>query len=316
MNQIITHELTIPDDCHDQRLDHALATLLPDYSRSVIKQWIDNQDVLVNGKTCKGKLKLHGGEHVQIHTELVKHEENWSAEAIPIDVVFEDDDMLVVNKPAGLVVHPAAGNPSGTLVNALLHHAPNLETLPRAGIIHRLDKDTSGLLLVAKSLAAHTSLVQQMQDRAIHREYCAIVHGCPIVGKVIETNMDRHPRNRLKMAVMREGKPAVTHYRVAQRFKHFTKLAVTLQTGRTHQIRVHLEHDKFPIIGDPLYGKPSLPAMDDQCRDVIRSLSRQALHAEKLGCTHPINKQPYDWHSPLPDDIQRVLTALENYDQV
>ena len=314
MNKIISHQLTIPDDCIDQRLDHALATLLPDYSRTLIKQWIDNGDVLLNEKVCKAKTKLHGGEKIIISTELKKHEESWEAEEIDLDIVFEDEHLIVVNKPSNLVVHPAAGNPDGTLVNALLHHAPELESLPRAGIIHRLDKDTTGLLLVAKSLKAHTSLIKQMQERNIKRQYCAIVHGFPIGGKTIDAPIGRHPRNRVMMAVVKDGKHAITHYRVAEKFKHFAKLTVQLETGRTHQIRVHLAHDGYPIVCDPLYGKKSFLSLHEDLLSALKNLKHQALHAETLACTHPETNQAIEWHSPLPEKMQTIVSQLQEHD--
>jgi 23S rRNA pseudouridine1911/1915/1917 synthase len=241
----------------------------------------------------------------------------WQAQDIALDVVYEDSAILVLNKPAGLVVHPAAGHAQGTLVNALLAHAPELAQLPRAGIVHRLDMETSGLLVVARTLQAHHHLVDELQARTVKREYCAVCIGAMTGGGTVDAPMGRHPRLRKKMAVLAAGgKPAITHYRVAQRFGHHTRITVNLETGRTHQIRVHLAHRHYPLIGDPLYGgRPRIPkGASDRLIDTLRQFPRQALHARALGFIHPTTGEPVEFECSLPEDMLALIAILEQED--
>lgn len=302
----------IPEELAGARLDKALAELFPDYSRARLQQWIKNGYVLVDDKPCRAKDKLQGGESIAITAEL-EDEVTWEAEAIPLDIVYEDDDIIVINKPVGLVVHPGAGNQNRTLVNALLHHAPELSQLPRAGIIHRIDKDTSGILVVARSLMAHTHLVEQLQRREFLREYQAIVNGVLIAGGSIDEPIGRHRTQRTHMAVTDTGKPAITHYRVIQRYRSHTHIRVKLETGRTHQIRVHMAHKRYALIGDPVYGQRlHIPSgSSEEFAQTLRSFNRQALHAEHLGLVHPRTQEFMEWSVPVPEDMQNLLAALE-----
>ena len=305
----------VPLDMAGMRLDAALAELFSEYSRSKLQTWVKAGRVTVNGESLKTRDKLEGGELVTLDAEaevvIIAAPEN-----IPLDIVFEDDDFLILNKPAGLVVHPAIGNWNGTLLNALLHHSPQLETLPRAGIVHRIDKDTSGLLMVAKTLQAHNNLTEQLQARTIHREYQAITHNRMIAGGTIDEPIGRHPTDRLRYAVRDNGKEAVTHYRVISRFKRHTHIQVKLETGRTHQIRVHMAHIRFSLLGDPLYsGRFQMPAnCSEQLEGVLRSFKRQALHAAKLGLVHPTTGEYMEWEQPLPQDMVNLLAALTQND--
>ncbi len=310
---ILTTE--VPHEMAGMRLDAVLAELFDDYSRSKLQIWVRAGRVKVNGEDLKPRDKLVGGEFISLDAEpevVIVYE----AENIPLDIIFEDDDILILNKPAGLVVHPAIGNWTGTLLNALLYHLPQLETLPRAGIVHRIDKDTSGLLMVAKTLQAHNHLTEQLQARTIHREYQAITHNRMIAGGTIDDPIGRHPTDRLRYAVRDNGKEAVTHYRVITRFKRHTHIQVKLETGRTHQIRVHMGHVRFPLLGDPLYsGRFKLPAKcAEALEEVLRSFKRQALHAVKLGLVHPTTSEYIEWEQPLPVDMLDLLTALAKND--
>jgi 23S rRNA pseudouridine1911/1915/1917 synthase len=301
----------IPEACAGMRLDQALAGLLPAYSRSRLQQWIKAGYVEVDGKTVRPRAPVLGGERVRV--VLPQELETVDlAQAIPLDIRYEDADLLVINKPAGLVVHPAAGNPDGTLVNALLHYAPELAALPRAGLVHRLDKDTSGLLVVARRLRAHTSLVAQLQARTLEREYQAVVTGVMIAGGRIEAPVGRHPVDRKRMAVTAAGKPAVTHYRVIRRFRAHTQLWIKLETGRTHQIRVHLAHIRYPLVGDPVYGgRRHLPAgLTDRCLAVLQGFKRQALHATQLALVHPGSGERLAWRVEPPADMVELLAVL------
>lgn len=284
------------------RLDQALARLLPQYSRARLAEWIRQLRVTVDGKPATPRSKLHGGEHLQVAPALSPEETAFRPQSMPLDIVDEDDTLIVINKPAGLVVHPGSGNWEGTLLNALLAHAPELATVPRAGIVHRLDKDTSGLLVIARTLTAQTDLVRQLQARSVSREYRAVVHGSVARNGRIEGAIGRDPRSRTRMAVTANGKPAVTHYTVLERFAHASMLVCHLETGRTHQIRVHLQKLGHPIWGDPVYGKRNAPT--------VPHLARQALHAEKLALIHPRSKLPVHWQAPLPDDLQQLISAL------
>ena len=301
----------VPYEMAGMRLDQVLAELFSDYSRNKLQIWVKSGRVQVNGLTLKIKDKLDGGEVITLdaEAEVVIHAE---PEAIPLDIIFEDDSLLIVYKPAGLVVHPAIGNWHGTLLNALLNHDANLETLPRAGIIHRIDKDTSGLLMVAKTLQAHNSLTQQLQERSITREYLAISRGRMTAGGTVDEPIGRDPRDRLKYVVREAGKEAITHYRVVQRFTRHTLVRLKLETGRTHQIRVHMAHIRFPLLGDPMYsGRFQMPAgCSEALEKELRSFKRQALHAEKLGLLHPVTNEYMEWVQPMPDDMVRLLAAL------
>jgi 23S rRNA pseudouridine1911/1915/1917 synthase len=307
---------TVPETSHGQRLDLVLAQLLPEYSRSQLTNWIKEGLILLNNKTCKPKDKAQVGDILTIEvtfTPIVNDFKSCLPEEIALDCIYEDDDILIINKQAGLVVHPGAGNPNHTLVNALLHHAPDLAHLPRAGIIHRLDKDTTGLLIVAKSLPAHFSLIQQMQERTIQRHYLALVHGHVTRGETLTTGFARHSKNRLKMAVSGQGRQAITTYAVSKPYLDFTLLDVKLETGRTHQIRVHMAHINHPVVGDPLYGKPvRAPNYAHETLKIrLKEFKRQALHAYTLHFLHPITQIPLTFKAPIPDDFKLLLEALD-----
>jgi len=311
MTNIQQFHTTIPLDLAGYRLDKALATLFPSHSRARLQHWIGTGQVLVNSIPARNKDKVQGGEIIEITAEP-EIEVAWQAEVLPLNLLYEDEEILVVNKPAGLVVHPGAGNQNNTLVNALLHHAPELAQLPRAGIIHRLDKQTSGVLVVARSLIAHTQLVNRLQRREIKREYQAVVNGVMVAGGTIDAPIGRHPVHRTKMAVVNNGKPAVTHYRIIHRYRAHTHLRVQLETGRTHQIRVHSAYQHYPLVGDPIYGGRLQwpPASSEQLKTTLKDFSRQALHAVKLGLHHPTLEQWMQWEAPLPPDMQHLLTVL------
>ncbi|TCV82831.1 ribosomal large subunit pseudouridine synthase D [Methylomonas methanica] len=294
------------------RLDQCLAEVFPDYSRSKLQTWIKAGRVLVDGEIMKGREKLDGGEEIELDAEAERVIE-YAPQEIPLDIIYEDDSLLIVNKPAGLVVHPAVGNWDGTLVNALLNHAPSLDTLPRAGIVHRIDKDTSGLLMIAKTLQAHNSLVEQLQERSIHREYLALVKGWMTAGGTVDEPIGRHPVDRKRNAVVRRGgKEAITHYRLEQRFKRHTLIRVKLETGRTHQIRVHMSHINYPLVGDQVYGgRFQMPAdCNPALAEALRNFKRQALHAAKLGLEHPETGEYCEWEQPIPEDMQNLLKLL------
>lgn len=297
--------LTVPDALAGRRLDQVLAELLPQHSRNRLQAWVRDGRVAVDGDpVSEPKRKLHGGEALLVQERQDECESAEQAEDIPLTVVFEDEALLVIDKPPGLVVHPGSGNWSGTLLNALLHHAPALEALPRAGIVHRLDKDTSGLLVVAKTLAAQTSLVRQLQARTVKRQYLALAAGTVERDGTVAAPIGRHPIHRIKMAVVPEnrgGKGAVTHYRVLERFRGCTLLECALETGRTHQIRVHMATIRHPLVGDPVYGRPD-PALPP--------FHRQALHAARLGLIHPESDLALHWEAPLPEDLQTLLEKL------
>ncbi len=313
MTQQINLQADVPDSLAGQRLDQVAAELFPDYSRSRLQTWIKNGDLKVNGEVRKTRDKILGGEKLELQTELVA-DESWEPQAIALDIIYEDEHLLVINKPVGLVVHPGAGNADSTLLNALLHHCPALATLPRAGIVHRIDKDTTGLLVVAKTLKAHTSLVDQLQEKSAFREYEAIVCGVMTGGGKVDEPIGRHPTVRTKQAVTHSGKPAVTHYRVLERFRGHTHIRVQLETGRTHQIRVHMAHIRYPLLGDPLYGERlRLPkGATAELIEALRGFKRQALHARKLGVIHPATGEPIQWETPLPADFQTMLRILRD----
>ncbi len=302
----------VPDEMAGRRLDQILAELFPDFSRSRLQQWVKEGQILVDGRQLRPRDKLFGGEQIVVEAEL-SAQTSHAPEPIPLDIVHEDEALLVINKPAGLVVHPAAGNWQGTLLNALLHHAPQLEQVPRAGIVHRLDKETTGLLVVAKTLEAQTALVEQLQARSFTREYDAIIHGVLTGGGSVNVPIGRHPSDRKRMAVVRSGKQAVTHYRLVKRFRAHSQIRVQLETGRTHQIRVHMAHLRHPLVGDPVYGGRLRipPACSEAFAAVLRGFTRQALHAARLGLQHPGTGEYIEWQRPMPADMQALLAALE-----
>ena len=295
----VTHRLVLPATAAGERTDAALAEALPQYSRSRLRRWIDDGHVWVDGAPAQATRKVRGGEDVVVVAAADTATGTHAPEAIALAVVHEDDALIVVDKPAGLVVHPGSGNRAGTLLNALLHHAPGLEAIPRAGIVHRLDKDTSGLLVVAKTLEAQLDLVRQLQARSVRREYAAVAVGDLVRGGTVDAPIGRHPTRRTTMAVVAAGKPARTHYDVVERFGVATLLACRLETGRTHQIRVHLAALGHPLVGDPAYGR----------RQPI-AFGRQALHARRLGLVHPVHGALCQWESPLPEDFSGLLARL------
>ena len=309
--QATQHTERIPDELAGQRLDQALSKMFPDYSRSRLKAWLLAGAVLVDGAAWRPRDRVLGGETVVV-TVSADAAVRAAPEPMELDVVHEDADLLVINKPAGLVVHPGAGNASGTLMNGLLAHAPQLESVPRAGIIHRLDKDTSGLLLVAKSLPAHTVLVRALAERSISRQYLAICNGVLTGGGRIDAAIGRHPVDRTRMAVRDTGRPAVTHYTVVERFRAHTCINVVLETGRTHQIRVHFAYRRHPLVGDPVYGgRLALPAgASEALRDALRGFRRQALHAARLELRHPVSGEDLAVEVPPPVDFQALLRVL------
>ena len=305
-------EATIPLELAGLRFDQAVAQLFPDYSRSRLTAWIKSGELTLDGRTAKPKDPVAAGSSVLLQASLPVQTRSAS-QPIALDFLFEDAHLLIVNKPAGLVVHPGAGNPDGTLVNALLHHDPALEHLPRAGIVHRLDKDTSGALLVARTLQAHAALVEMLGERRIHRQYEAVVNGTMVAGSTVDAPMDRHRTDRLKRAVVEGGRPAVTHYRVRERYRAHTRIECRLETGRTHQIRVHMQHIRFPLVGDPLYGGGlRLPrGATAELDAALRAFKRQALHAERLAFTHPFTGEEIAVDAPRPADLAALIGALQ-----
>jgi 23S rRNA pseudouridine1911/1915/1917 synthase len=304
-------ETLIPDDLAGQRFDQAAAVLFDEFSRSRLKIWIESGELTLAGHTAAPKTRVSGGEAIRLDAE-VEAVVPVEPEAIPLTIVHEDEDLLVVDKPAGLVVHPGAGNPAGTLQNGLLAHDPALAAVPRAGIVHRLDKDTTGLLVVAKTLTAHQGLVAALERREIHRGYEAVCQGVMTGGGVVDAPIGRHPRERLRMAVIERGRRAVTHYRVIERFRAHTHVRVELETGRTHQIRVHMAHIRYPLVGDPLYGgRPRLPKSPSVALvAALREFKRQALHARRLELSHPVSGERLELESPLPHDMRALVEIL------
>jgi 23S rRNA pseudouridine1911/1915/1917 synthase len=306
-----SRELIVPDELAGERLDRALARMFPEYSRTRLKDWLVGGYVTVDGGSLRPKDLVAGGERVRLQPQ-----ESLSVtsepEAIELEVVYEDDSVMVVNKPAGLVVHPGAGNLRGTLMNGLLHRVPGLADLPRAGIVHRIDKDTSGLLLIGKTLTAHTDLVRQMSARKISRHYVAVCVGVLTAGGTIDAPISRHPVDRLRMSVQDGGKPAVTHYRVLERFAAHTYISVRLESGRTHQIRVHFAWKRHPLVGDPVYGgRLGMPAgSSPELQEALRGFRRQALHAARLGFTHPVTGETVSLEAPVPADFNGLLQVL------
>ena len=297
----------IDANTHGMRIDVALKTLMPEYSRSLIAQWIKQGAITLNLKNCAVKDKVKASDTIEV-SETLTHTsnemDNIQGQDIPLDIIFEDEDILVINKPAGLIVHPGAGNPDNTLANALMHYLPAQNQIPRIGIVHRLDKDTTGLMIIAKSLSAHTKLVSDMQLRHIKRQYLALVLGQVYANGSIKTHYGRHPKNRLKMTVLKAGRVAVTHYRIEKTYEDFTLLRIDLETGRTHQIRVHMAHLNHPVVGDPLYGRACLQFPD---------FKRQALHAHQLEFNHPITQKPLTFTAPIPDDFANLINILDTH---
>jgi len=301
----------IPQSSAGRRVDQVLVELFPGYSRSRLQQWIKAGQVLLNQRPVLARYRVAGGEQVEVRAQL-QLETEVRPEDIPLDIRFQDQHLLVLNKPAGLVVHPAAGNPNGTLQNALLYYDPELAALPRAGIVHRLDKDTSGLMVVARSLSAHKSLVEQLQARSVHREYLALVQSVLAAGGTVDAPIGRHQRDRLRMAVVESGKPAISHYRVLERFAAHTLVQARLETGRTHQIRVHMAHIRCPLLGDPLYGgRLRVPrGASAVLREAISAFRRQALHAVRLQLIHPLTREVVGWEAEIPADFNQLLESL------
>jgi 23S rRNA pseudouridine1911/1915/1917 synthase len=301
--------LIVPDDYAGLRLDQALVKFFPEYSRSRLQEWITQQQVKVDGEFASAKQKVWGGEKLEVLSQSHPAEQPYQAEDIALDIVYEDDALLVINKPVGLVVHPGSGNWEGTLLNALLHYAPQLEDVPRAGIVHRLDKDTSGLLVVAKTLTAQTALVRQLEARSVQREYLALVHGELTRAGKLDAPIGRHPTQRVKMAVVESGKPAVTNYQIEEKFPSCTLLRCRLETGRTHQIRVHLARIGHPLVGDSVYRKGPQKCVP-QLRALLTGFPRQALHATRLVLEHPVSGERMEWQVPLPEDMTQLLQQI------
>ncbi len=295
--------LIVPDACAGMRIDQVLAQLMPDQSRNRLQSWVRDGRVLVDDRQVPPKFRVRGSEALIIDVPPPPEAVADAPEAIDLDIVFEDAALMVINKPAGLVVHPGSGNWQGTLLNALLYHCPALSRVPRAGIVHRLDKDTSGLLVVAKTLAAQTDLVRQLQARSVHREYMALAHGQLSIGGTVDAPIGRHASQRTRMAVVGSGREAVTHYSIERRFEECTLVRCKLETGRTHQIRVHMAHIGHPLVGDPVYGKR-------RCRsEALQAFPRQALHALQLGLIHPVSGEAMSWSAPLPEDMLALIAA-------
>jgi 23S rRNA pseudouridine1911/1915/1917 synthase len=302
----------VPETFANQRLDLVAAQLFPDYSRARLQTWIKDGQLKVNANAARPRDIVYGGDALSIDVYL-QAEQQWQAQAMPIDIVFEDEHLIILNKATDVVVHPAAGHRDGTLLNGLLNHCPALKEVPRAGIVHRLDKDTTGLLMVAKTLESHAQLVEQLRVREIKREYEAVAQGVLTGGGKVDAPLGRHPVNRKRRAVVEDGQEAVTHYRVLNRFRSHTHIHVQLETGRTHQIRAHLAHINIPLVGDPLYsGRLQLPAgCSPGLAECLRGFKRQALHARRLSLQHPVTGEPMTWEAPLPQDFQHLLTVLE-----
>ena len=303
----------IPDRVRGERLDKVLASVFPPYSRSQLQLWIRQGRITINGQIPHGRDQVSGGEAVRL--EVPKAEPvAWQSQNLPVELVYQDADMLVIDKPAGLVVHPGAGNADGTLANAILYHFPELAALPRAGLVHRIDKGTTGLLVVARNEYARNKLIRALEHHAVSRRYLAVVDGVPISGGTIDQPIGRHPHNRLRMAVNPNGKRAVTHYRVEEKFRAHALVSVELETGRTHQIRVHLSKAGYPLVGDLLYGGRLRipPGVSAQFADTLRGFKRQALHARSLALTHPRTGESLNWKSPVPPDFLQLLSTLRS----
>jgi len=310
-------KIIIPERMEGERLDLAIAEMLPELSRTKITKWIKSDQALISAKSFKPKDKVIGNEIVEL-TIIQSSNNTWQAENIPINIVFEDENIIVINKQAGVVTHPGPGNWSGTLANALLNYDPNLKSLDRAGIVHRLDKNTSGLMVVARNKKAQKYLVEQLQNHSVIREYSVIVFGHMISGGTINEPIGRDPKDRLKQAVIRNGKEATTHYRVIDRFKNHTHVKAILETGRTHQIRVHLSSIGYPLVGDFIYGgKLRYPKKaSEDLKSALLNFRRQALHSRKLSLCHPESGELLSWRTPLPDDMQNLINVLNTFDKI
>ena len=308
------HKITaiVPDELAGERLDKVLSSLYPEHSRSRLQAWIKAGNVTVDDRVLRQKETVRTGQTIVI-TPVYEPPEHYTGEAIPLDIIYEDGEILVLNKPAGLVVHPGAGNREHTLLNGLLYYDSRLELVARAGIIQRLDKDTSGIMVIARTPTAHTWLVEQLRDRKINREYQAVVWGELTAGGSINAPVGRHRVHRKRMAVNASGKPAITHYRIIKRYAAFTHVMVRLETGRTHQIRVHMAHLRHPVVGDPVYGgrKRNPKNTSPTLAQLINNFPRQALHAYRIELTHPASGKPMHWTAPLPADIQNLINALD-----
>jgi len=315
MNQAIHMQERTGEQHAGMRLDQAAAELFPDYSRARLQLWIRQGNLTVDGAAGRPAQRLAGGELLTLDA-TPEPAEAVEAQALPLNVIFADPQLLVIDKAAGMVVHPAAGNPDGTLQNALLHFDPGLAQVPRAGIVHRLDKDTSGVLVIARSLPAHAALVAQLQDRSMSRTYETLVHGHAPGQGTVDAAIGRHPRDRQRMAVVARGKPAVTHYRALRHFRHFTHLEVSLESGRTHQIRVHMQHIGHPLVGDPVYGRKLRKAagLAEPVLEAVQRFGRQALHARRLALRHPASGERCVFESPLPADLEALLEVLARHD--
>jgi len=308
-------KIIIPDRLIGSRLDAAISEMLPELSRNKITSWIKSGEILIGSNSFKPKEKVQGGEIIEMHVSSDENN-NWIAEDIKLDIVFEDDEILILNKTSGLVTHPGAGNTHGTLANGILFARPELSQLDRAGIVHRLDKDTSGLMVVAKTEPSKLSLIKQLESHSVSREYTAIVYGSMVTGGMVDEPIGRDSANRQKQAVTTSGKSAITHYRVIEKFKNFTLIKAILETGRTHQIRVHMSHIGHPLLGDFTYGgKVKFPkGATDELKQAIKNFPRQALHAKKLSIKHPIDNKELSWKSKLPEDLDNMINVLRKYD--
>jgi len=308
-------KIIIPDRLIGSRLDAAISEMLPELSRNKITSWIKSGEILIDSNPFKPKEKVLGGEIIEMNVSPEENT-NWIAEDIKLDIVYEDDEILVLNKPPGIVTHPGAGNTHGTLANGILFARPELNQIDRAGIVHRLDKDTSGLMVVAKTDSAKLSLIKQLESRSVSREYTAIVYSSMVTGGVVDAPIGRDSVNRQKQAVIKSGKPAITHFRIIEKFKNFTLIKAILETGRTHQIRVHMSHIGHPLLGDFTYGgKVKFPkGANEELKVAIKEFSRQALHAKKLSIKHPIDNKELSWKSKLPEDLENMINILREYD--
>ena len=309
--------ISVPEELTGQRLDVVLAELMPDYSRNRLKQWLLDGQILLDGQQAKPKTKVYGDQQLELNIHVADISDECLAEDIPLNIVYQDESLIVVNKPAGLVVHPAVGNRQGTLQNALLFFDKTLADVPRAGIVHRLDKDTSGLMVVARTLESHKYLVEQIQQREVHREYQTVVHGVMTGGGTVDQPIGRHAHDRVRMTVREDGRPSVTHYRVLDRFRLYTHLHVELETGRTHQIRVHMQHLRHSMVGDPVYsGRSRLPAgASEEFLNILNNFKRQALHAWRLSLNHPETGELMQWEAPLPEDMVELIAGMKEDQQ-